>query len=87
MQSKPRPLHVIAREIEATWPRPYFGAVPYIHAMRALNSMSDYCGVESAASIVSYFLANAGLWRGPTARDVKAELRGMLQEHGKKAKR
>jgi hypothetical protein len=55
--------------------------------MRALNSMSDYCGVESAASIVSYFLANAGLWRGPTARDVKAELRGMLQEHGKKAKR
>lgn len=73
-----RPLHKIADEITVDWKRPYFGAVPYIQAMRALDSTDDAYGLDSADSIVRYFLANANTWRGETARRVKAELKGMI---------
>jgi hypothetical protein len=73
-----RPLHVIAREIRADWTRPYFGAVPYLQAMSALDSVSNMFGMDSGDSIVRYFLANAGTWRGETARRIKAELKGLL---------
>lgn len=73
-----RPLHIIAREITADWRKPYFGAVPYLDAMRTLNSIRGEYYNDSAQSIVAYFLANAGTWRGDTARRVKAELKAML---------
>lgn len=73
-----RPLHVIAREISADWKKPYFGAVPYIDAMRTLNSIRGEYYNDSAQSIVAYFLANAGTWRGDNARRIKAELKAML---------
>lgn len=73
-----RSLSVIATEIQHDWKRPYFGAVPYIDAMLALNGMSDRYYLDSAESIVAYFLANAGSWRGEVARRVKAELKAML---------
>lgn len=79
-----RPLHVIAREIIGDWKAPYFGAVPYIDAMRHLASMDSSYGMDSAADIVRYFVySNAGTWRGETARLVKAELRAMLAKHDK----
>ena len=74
-----RPLHVIAAEIVSDWKRPYFGAVPYIDAMTYLNSIEDNYYYDTADSVVRYFLANAGTWRGETARRVKAELKGMLK--------
>lgn len=70
-----RPLHVIAEEISANWPKPYFGAVPYLNAMRELNSISDSYYLDSAVSVVLYFLANANSWRGEKARAIKAELK------------
>ena len=73
-----RPLHVIAREISADWKKPYFGAVPYLDAMRTLNSIRGEYYNDSAQSIVAYFLANAGTWRGDNARRIKAELKAML---------
>ena len=73
-----RPLHVIAREISADWKKPYFGAVPYLDAMRTLNSIWGEYYNDSAQSIVAYFLANAGTWRGDNARRIKAELKAML---------
>lgn len=73
-----RPLHIIAREISADWKKPYFGAVPYLDAMRALNSIRGEYYNDSAQSIVAYFLANAGTWRGDNARRIKAELKAML---------
>jgi hypothetical protein len=73
-----RPLYIIAREIRAVWPKPYFGAVPYLDAMAALETIRDTYGVESAESIVRYFLVNVGSWRGSDARRIKAELRSML---------
>lgn len=74
-----RPLYEIAREIRQDWKRPYFGAVPYIHAMRGLESVTDKYGYDTGDDIVRYFLSNAGTWRGATARRVKAELRSMLK--------
>lgn len=74
----PRPIHTIAREISRDWPKPYFGAVPYLTAMRALDSISDRYYYDSAESVVRYFLANAGQWRGDKAREIKVELKAML---------
>ena len=73
-----RPLCVIAEEIWSDWTKIYFGAVPYLEAMRALRTVADPYGLDPGDEIVARFLANAGTWRGPVARRVKAELRAML---------
>jgi hypothetical protein len=65
----------LARIIRKDWKKPYFGAVPYIEAMHAFEKDGDRYGVENAQGICTYFLANAGTWRGDTARVVKAELK------------
>lgn len=75
-----RALSTIAREIAADWKEPYFGAVPYLDAMRTLNSIHDPYMYEDGSSIVTYFLSNAQTWRGETARRIKAELRAMLKD-------
>ena len=72
-----RPLYVIANEIRKDWRKPYFGAVPYLEAMAGLQSVNDNYGLDSAKSIVLYFLANANTWRGDNARRIKAELKAM----------
>lgn len=74
-----RTLSAIAREITRDWKRPYFGALPYMGAMSTLNGIDDTYIEDSARSIVLYFLANAGSWRGEVAKRVKKELRGMLK--------
>jgi hypothetical protein len=74
-----RPLSVIAQEIKANWPKVYFGAVPYLDAMRSLDSITGDYGCDSAKSIVLYFLCNATTWRGEVARRVKAELKAMAK--------
>ena len=73
-----RPLFTIAREIKATWKKPNFGAVPYLDAMTELNRIEDKYFFDSAESVVQYFLANAGTWRGDDAKRIKAELKSML---------
>ena len=75
---EPRNLSTIAREIRADWKHVYFGAVPYLGALGALNGIRDNYGADSAHSIVLYFLANASTWRGPVAKRVKAELRTLV---------
>jgi hypothetical protein len=77
-----RPIHEIAREISADHRlqgrQVYFGAVPYLHAASALNSLTDSYGLDSADSILIYLVSNLGTWRGETARRVKAEIKAML---------
>jgi hypothetical protein len=73
-----RQLHEIASEIRKTWVKPYFGAVPYLGAMRSLATVDDSCGFDDARSIVNYFLCNASTWRGADARRIKAELKAMM---------
>lgn len=79
-ESTTRPIHVIAAEISADWQdRVYFGARPYLDAMFALETMRDSFFLDSADSIVRYFLSNATTWRGETARRIKTELKSMLK--------
>jgi hypothetical protein len=73
-----RPLYAIARDIARDWAKPNYAAVPYLDAMCGLSDISDRFYYDSADSVVRYFLANAGQWRGPVAREIKAELKAML---------
>lgn len=77
--AKPRTLYAIANEISRLWPKPYYGAIPCLQAMRALSTITDKYGEDSAKSIVNHFLANAQTWRGDDARRIKAELNAMLK--------
>ena len=70
-----RPLHRIARDIINDWRKPSPYALPYIQAMAELQSITDNYWLDSAHDIVARFLANAGSWRGDTARAIKAELK------------
>jgi hypothetical protein len=80
-----RPLSEIARDITKHWvdrnnrPCVYFGAVPYLAAMRNCDDISASYGCDSAASIVNYFLSNAATWRGEHARRIKAELKQLVK--------
>lgn len=74
-----RSLSTIAATIRNDWVKPYFGAVPYISAMRELDSIHDMYGADSAKSIVIYFLSNSSTWKGDKAREIKAELKQMIK--------
>jgi hypothetical protein len=74
-----RSLSAIASDIRRNWPKVYFGAVPYLDAMRTLDSVADYYGADDARGIVLYFLSNATTWRGEHARRIKAELKALLK--------
>ncbi len=73
-----RPINVIAAEIKKTWPKVYFGAVPYLDAMRSLETVNDRYFEDSAKSIVIYFLSNASTWRGEDAKRIKTELKSIV---------
>ena len=74
-----RPLNHIAHEIQQTWAKPYFGAVPYLHAMFQLDKITDNYYADTAKSVVLYFLSNAATWKGDDARRIKAELKAMVK--------
>jgi hypothetical protein len=81
-----RPLHVIATEISDNWVDPktgaskvYFGAVPYLDAMRYLSAITDNYYNDSGKDVVIYFLSNAATWRGEVAKRVKAELKTLIK--------
>ena len=74
-----RSLSEIAYEIKKIWVpvNPY--ARPYLDAMCELDSIEDKYIYDSGKSIVLYFLANAGGWRGEDARRIKKELKDMCK--------
>lgn len=74
-----RPLNEIAREIRKDWQNMSYCARPYVDAMETLTSINDNYFFDSGYSIVAYFLANAGTWRGETARRIKAELKELIK--------
>ena len=78
-KTEPRLICDIAREIRRVWPKVYFGAVPYLQAMRGLGTIDDSYGYDGGSSIVTHFLANAATWRGEDAKRIKAELKAMLK--------
>jgi len=79
MNKQPRPIRQIAVDIRMSWPKPYFGAVPYIEAMQTIDSIHDRYYYDTAESVVRYFLSNAGTWRGEDAKRIKAELNSQLK--------
>jgi hypothetical protein len=70
----------IAKLIIKDWGVPNYAAKPYLIAMNELQTLNSQYGLDSGASIVRYFLANASSYRGPIAKAVKAELRLRLKE-------
>ena len=74
-----RSISEIAREVRQDWKKVNYGAVPYLDAMRELNSINDKFIEDSAKSIIMYFLSNASTWRGDVAKRVKAELNAMIK--------
>lgn len=68
----------IAEIIQQDWKKVYFGAVPYLEAMKSLNNINENYIEDSGRSIVNYFLANASTWRGETARAVKTKLKQLV---------
>ena len=75
-----RTLSVIAIEVKKDWKNIYFAARPYLAAMSVMDRVSDKFGLDDGEGIVLYFLANAGTWRGETAKRIKAELNAMLKK-------
>lgn len=76
--AQPRLIHEIARDIRLHWANVYYGAEPYLAAMETLYNIEGNYGQDSAESIITYFLANAGGFRGEHARRLKAELKALL---------
>jgi hypothetical protein len=80
-----RPLSQIAAEVRRDWSTQKsginFAAAPYLDALDALNDIKDMYGADSADMIVAYFLGNASQWRGPKAKEIKAELKAILKKN------
>lgn len=70
-----RSISTIAHEIRKEWKKVHYSAVPYLEAMYQLNSIDDKYGFDDAKSIILYFLGNAASFRGPKAKELKAELK------------
>ena len=74
-----RPIRDIAADIENDWQEKVnYAARPYLDAMHELWAPDDHFGLDSGRSVIAYFLANAGGWRGETARAIKKELNQMI---------
>jgi hypothetical protein len=77
-----RTISQIAAEISKDWKDSkdgiYFGAVPYLEAMFSLTDAKSKYGMDSASSIVLYFLSNATTYRGAKAKELKAELKKII---------
>ena len=76
---KPMDISTIASVVRCDWKNVYFGAVPYLDAMRSMGSVNDDFGMDSGKSVVLYFLGNAQTWRGPIAKAVKKELNARIK--------
>lgn len=73
-------LDEIADIIRKDWKKVYFGAVPYLDALGSIDSSGMFMN-DPWQSIVAYFLGNANTWRGPVAKEVKAELKKRLKKN------
>jgi hypothetical protein len=78
METK-RTLRQIASDIDSTWSNVNYAARPYLNAMYSCNGIDDMYGMDSAKSIVLYFLSNASAWRGADAKRIKAELKALIK--------
>ncbi len=76
----------IAADIDALWTALRKNGVhptarPYLDAMKTLDQITDVYGVDSATSVVLYFLANASSFCGAEAKGLKFELKVILKNY------
>jgi hypothetical protein len=69
------PIWQLVQIIRQNWKNVNYAAAPYLDAMSQLETINDDFGLDSGVSVVLYFLSNAAGWRGPIAKEVKAELK------------
>lgn len=74
-----RTIREISREIREDWKKVSPYAEPYLQAMAKLNTIHDMYYMDSADTIILYFLSNAQSWRGAKAREIKKELKKMVE--------
>ena len=74
-----RTLSEIAQEIKKDWKPVNYAARPYLWAMGSFSTIDDSFGLDSARSVVLYFLSNASSWRVEVAKRVKLELKAHLK--------
>ena len=74
-----RPLSNIAHDIKRDWKNVNYAAKPYLSALLEMDQITDDYMYDNGKGIVRYFLANAGTWRGPIAKNIKAELKEALK--------
>lgn len=72
---KSLPLSALATLIRKDWPKVNYAAEPYLKALESIESINDNYYLDTARSVVLYFLSNASTWRGETAKLIKAELK------------
>lgn len=73
-----RKISIIAREILQSWAKVNYAAKPYLDAMLCLETINDKYYYDDARSVILYFLANAGSYRGDTAKRIKLELKALI---------
>lgn len=73
-----RTLREIAREIRREWKNIPPDALECLIPMYQLDSVNDYFMLDDGKSIVLYFLARSGGFRGDAARRIKAELKSLV---------
>lgn len=71
----PRAIHKIAADIRKEWINVNYAAAPYLNAMSDLLDRTSSYGADTADHIILYFLSNASSFRGPRAKELKAELK------------
>jgi hypothetical protein len=74
-QEKFRAIYEIAADICAEWSKVDYAAKPYLDALLRLEDSDAMYGADTAETIALYFLSNAGSFRGPKAKTLKAELK------------
>lgn len=79
IDSNYRPLCNIAQDIIEDWDNINEYAKPYINAMLSLEPNEENYGQDSAASIISYFLANSTSYITSKSDKYKDELRNLLK--------
>jgi hypothetical protein len=83
MENEVRKIYKIAEEIRKHWNPINKAALPYLEAMETLKTINDCYFMESAESIISYFLNNASTWKGEIARNIKKELTNIANTSAK----
>jgi len=74
-----RAVNEIARDVRAEWgAKVNYAARPYLNAMLQIEAGQQSFGQDDTKSVVLYFLGNARSFRGPRAKELKAELKAAV---------